>query len=67
MELQEIDVFIDKDGNVKVEVRGVKGTSCLDITKELELALGGQVESRQMTPEAHEAQSQQEQQWLRGS
>jgi DUF2997 family protein len=68
MELQEIDVFIDKDGQVRIEVRGVQGMSCLDLTKGLEQALGGQVETREMTAEAHEtAQEQvQERQWLRG-
>lgn len=54
MEMQEIDVFIDKDGKVRIEVRGVKGKACLDITKALEAALGGQVEQREMTPEAGE-------------
>ena len=34
MELQEIDVFIEKDGRVRIEVRGAKGMSCLDLTKE---------------------------------
>jgi hypothetical protein len=55
MDLQEIDVFIDPDGQVRIEVRGVKGTSCLDLTRELEEALGGQVHEREMTPEAHQA------------
>jgi hypothetical protein len=54
MDLQEIDVFIDKDGKVRIEVRGVKGKACLDITQALEAALGGQVEKREMTPEANE-------------
>jgi hypothetical protein len=54
MELQEIEVFIDKDGQVRIEVRGVKGMSCLDLTADLETALGGEVESREMTPEAYE-------------
>jgi hypothetical protein len=58
VELQEIDVFIDKDGQVRIEVRGVKGTSCLDVTRALEEALGGQVEERQMTPESQEAAEQ---------
>lgn len=67
MEMQEIDVFIDNSGEVRVEVRGVKGPACLDITKQLEAALGGQVASREMTPEAQEVhQSQAEQQWQRG-
>ncbi len=68
MELQEIDVFIEKDGQVRLEVRGVKGTSCLDVTAALEQALGGQVENREMTPEAYESatESVQEQQWLGG-
>lgn len=54
MDLQEIDVFIDKDGKVRIEVRGVKGKACLDITQALEAALGGQVEKRELTPEADE-------------
>jgi hypothetical protein len=55
MELQEIEVFIDKDGQVRIQVRGVKGLECLDLTRELEAALGGQIEAREMTPEALEA------------
>ena len=55
MEVQEIDVYIDKDGQVRLEVRGVKGGGCLDITAPLEQALGGQVRSRELTPEAQEA------------
>jgi hypothetical protein len=54
MEMQEIEVFIDKNGKVRIEVRGVKGGACLDITKALEEALGGAVEERLMTPEATE-------------
>jgi hypothetical protein len=65
MELQEIEVFIEKDGQVRVEVRGVKGLACLDVTRALEAALGGQVKDRQMTPEAHETAREQtrQQQW----
>lgn len=54
MELQEVDVFVEKDGQVKIEVRGVKGMSCLDLTKDLEAVLGAQIEEREMTSEAHE-------------
>jgi hypothetical protein len=66
MDLQEVEVFIEKNGSVRVEVRGVKGMSCLDVTRALEAALGGQVQDRQLTPEAHETQQQvgqQQQQW----
>lgn len=54
MELQEIDLFIDAKGEVRIEVRGVKGTQCLALTKELEAVLGAQIMSREFTPEAHE-------------
>jgi hypothetical protein len=54
MEIQELDVVIGKDGAVQVHVSGVKGTSCLDLTKALERALGNQIEARKMTPEAQE-------------
>jgi hypothetical protein len=68
VELQEIDVFIEQDGQVRIEVRGAKGMSCLDLTRDLEAALGGQIEAREMTPEAYETAPEhvQEQQWQRG-
>jgi hypothetical protein len=63
MDLQEIEVVIEKNGQVRVEVRGVKGTSCLDLTHEVEQALGGAVLDRQMTPEAlEEARTEEAQQ-----
>ena len=64
MELQEIRVIIDKDGQVKLDVNGVKGMDCLDLTRELEQALGGEVE-REMKPDAYEQQvDQSDQDWL---
>lgn len=63
MEVQEIEVFIEKDGRVRIEVRGVKGMSCLDLTKGLEESLGGQIEAREMTPEAYETIQEQVQEW----
>lgn len=59
MEFQEIEVLIDQDGKVHIQVRGVKGTACLDITRELEEALGGRIELREMTPEALEVLAEQ--------
>jgi len=53
MELQEIEIIIDKNGQVQVHVNGVKGAACLDITADLEKALG-EVILREMTPEALE-------------
>jgi hypothetical protein len=52
MEIQEIEVVIEKDGQVRLEVRGAPGTQCLELTKDLEAALGGQILSREMTSEA---------------
>ncbi len=52
MEIQEIEVTIDKNGEVKIQVHGTHGTTCLDLTTDLEAALGGEVISRESTPEA---------------
>jgi hypothetical protein len=52
MELQEIEVVIGKDGQVQIQVRGVQGMKCLELTKELEEALGGEILARIMSPEA---------------
>jgi hypothetical protein len=65
MDIQEIEVFIDKAGQVRIEVRGVKGTGCLDLTAALEQALGGVVESREMTPDAFESVTEQVPEWQR--
>ena len=54
MDLQEVEVVINKDGEVRLLVHGVKGNACLDLTRDLEAALGGLVTSRQMTSEAME-------------
>ncbi|WP_322510160.1 DUF2997 domain-containing protein, partial [Anaerolinea sp.] len=54
MEIQEIEVVILPDGKVEVRVRGVKGQACLELTAEMEKALGGTILLREMTPEAQE-------------
>jgi hypothetical protein len=54
MELQEIEITIGPDGQVQLQVRGVQGEKCLEITKELEEALGGEILARIMTPESLE-------------
>jgi len=53
VEVQEIEVVIDPDGIVRVDVKGVKGRKCTDITRALEQALGDDVE-RELTWEADE-------------
>lgn len=54
MNIEEITVSIGPDGKVQLEVRGVKGDGCLDLTRALEAMLGGDIEAREMTPEASE-------------
>lgn len=53
-ELQEIDVTIMPNGEVKVDVRGVKGKKCEAITKPVEELLGGDIIGREYTDEYHE-------------
>ena len=52
MEVQEVEITITKTGEVKLHVRGVKGLACLELTQSVEQALGGMVESREMTPDS---------------
>ena len=58
-EIQEIDVFVQPDGTVRIEVRGVKGQKCLALTEEIEKLLGGQIVERIHTDEFHQAGQQQ--------
>lgn len=59
MNIEEIEVFIDVNGEVKYEVRGVKGKKCLDLTKDLETDLGGKILLREETSEMHEQEAPQ--------
>jgi hypothetical protein len=58
MELHEVEVVIDANGEVQIEVRGVKGHACLDLTDDLVAALGGEVREQELTAEADEEPSQ---------
>lgn len=51
----EIKVFIDQTGEPTIEVSGVKGKTCKDLTKDLEKALGKTV-SETKTREFYESE-----------
>jgi hypothetical protein len=53
MEMQELEISIDKEGRVEVQVRGAHGDECLAVTKDLENAVGTVLE-RTLTPEYYE-------------
>jgi hypothetical protein len=40
MELQELEIRVDREGNVTLHVRGVKGEECIAITRNIEEPLG---------------------------
>ncbi len=56
MRKQDIEIVINEKGEVTFEVKGVKGGSCVDETKFLEAALGGEaaVIDQQRTSEFYE-------------
>ena len=56
MRKQDIEIVINAKGEVTFQVKGVKGGSCLDETKFLEQALGGDaaVVDQQRTSEYYE-------------
>ena len=49
MEVHEIEVVIDAKGEVRIQVRDMKGESCLLATKDLERLLGGEIVDRNRT------------------
>lgn len=66
MQSQELEITISPTGEVQVQVKGVAGGACLDLTRDLEAGLGI-VESRQMTGEYYEQpNTQTNQQWNQG-
>ena len=56
MRKQDIEIVINEKGEVTFQVKGVKGGSCIDETKFLEQALGGDaaVVDQQKTSEFYE-------------
>lgn len=44
--MQEIKVIISKDGKVTIDVEGIKGSGCKNLTKALEKALGKTTKSK---------------------
>jgi hypothetical protein len=56
MRKQDIEIVINEKGEVTFEIKGVKGGSCVDETKFLEAALGGDaaVIDQQKTAEYYE-------------
>lgn len=49
MEVHEIEVTIAANGEVKIQVKDMKGDSCLIATKDLERLLGGEIIERKRT------------------
>jgi len=43
---QQIEITIAEDGGTTIEVKGAKGRSCIDLTKELEKELGAVTDDR---------------------
>jgi hypothetical protein len=54
-EIQELDITIDAAGRVSIDVRGVAGPKCGDITRALEEALAGKVLARTHKDEWHQS------------
>lgn len=42
----QLNVTIQPDGSVSIEVSGVTGTACTELTRQLEEALGGEITDR---------------------
>ena len=53
--MQKINVSITPNGEVKIQMEGVKGKTCLDYSKEIEDALG-EVIDRKFTSEYYQGE-----------
>jgi hypothetical protein len=56
MEMEELEITIDPEGNVQVHVNGPKGMDCLETTKTLEAAVGD-LKERSYTGEYYEEET----------
>lgn len=53
--MEELEIIIDKNGKIDIEVKGVKGHSCKELTRDLEEALG-EVEKRTCKTEYYQCE-----------
>jgi hypothetical protein len=53
MDMQELEISIDKEGRVQVQVRGIQGQECLIASQNIENSLGD-VQTRVFLPEYYE-------------
>jgi len=53
MDMKELDITIDREGRVRVTVRGGHGEDCIGLTRKIEEAVGV-VERRELLPEYYE-------------
>lgn len=58
---ETVEVTIRPDGSVEIHVTGVNGMACLETTQELVTLLGGQVEAQELTTEAYNVGTQEQQ------
>jgi hypothetical protein len=56
-EIQELDIVIDRKGRVSIDVRGVSGPKCEEVTRALEEALAGRILARTRKDEWHQAET----------
>lgn len=56
--MKEVTITYFPDGKVKMEVTGAEGGSCVDLTKDLEAALGNGESTTEFKPEYNKKQSE---------
>jgi hypothetical protein len=66
MRKQDLEIVIGPRGEVTFTVKGVKGAGCIDETKFLEAALGGEVVEQQKTGEFYEQSEGYTSRWVGG-
>ena len=54
----KIEVIIDNEGDVTVKVIGTKGLTCIDMTRDLERLLSGEVAQRTVQSQANHKKRQ---------
>lgn len=57
MEQQEFEIEIKKSGEVKVHIKGVKGSKCMEYSKLFENMIGP-IKEQELTAEYYEPESQ---------
>jgi len=63
--MEQIEIFIDENGNTRLNIKGVTGGKCEDLLKEIASEIGGEIKNIVRTGEYYQNDTVKVNNWLK--